>query len=154
MLAEPATAAGALPPFDNSSMDGYAVHASDVAAAADGAPVTLPVADQIPAGDSRILTVAPGTCARIMTGALLPGGADAVVPVEWTSGGTGQVQFFRPVSKRSCDTAARRRCGCGRRTACRRAPGSGRRRSHCWRPAATGPRYVRASTTGRGDRNR
>jgi molybdopterin molybdotransferase len=106
VLAGPATAAGALPPFDNSSMDGYAVHASDVAAAADGAPVTLPVADQIPAGDTRVLTVAPGTCARIMTGALLPAGADAVVPVEWTGGGTGQVQFFRPVSK---DHAIRRR---------------------------------------------
>jgi molybdopterin molybdotransferase len=106
VLAETATAAGALPPFDNSSMDGYAVHASDVAAATASAPVTLPVADQIPAGDSRMLTVAPGTCMRIMTGALLPGGADAVVPVEWTSGGTGQVQFYRPVSK---DHAIRRR---------------------------------------------
>jgi molybdopterin molybdotransferase len=108
VLAETATAAGALPPFDNSSMDGYAVHASDIAAATAEAPVTLPVADQIPAGDSRILTVAPGTCARIMTGALLPGGADAVVPVEWTSGGTGQVQFCQPVSK---DHAIRRRGG-------------------------------------------
>jgi molybdopterin molybdotransferase len=106
VLAETATAAGALPPFDNSSMDGYAVHASDVAAATAGAPVTLPVADQVPAGDTRILAVAPGTCVRIMTGALLPGGADAVVPVEWTSGGTGQVQFCRPVSK---DHAIRRR---------------------------------------------
>jgi molybdopterin molybdotransferase len=106
VLAEPATAVGALPPFDNSSMDGYAVHASDVAAATDAGPVTLPVADQIPAGDSRVLTVAPGTCARIMTGALLPGGADAVVPVEWTSGGTSQVQFYRPVTK---DHAIRRR---------------------------------------------
>jgi molybdopterin molybdotransferase len=105
VLAEPATAAGALPPFDNSSMDGYAVHASDVAAATGDAPVTLPVADQIPAGDSRVLTVAPGTCARIMTGAPLPGGADAVVPVEWTSGGTAQVQFYRPVPK---DHAIRR----------------------------------------------
>src|SRR5215472_5249424 len=99
VLAETATAAAALPLFDNSSMDGYAVHASDIAAATAGSPVTLPVSDQIPAGDSRILTVTPGTCARIMTGALLPGGADAVVPVELTSGGTGQVQFYRPVPK-------------------------------------------------------
>jgi len=106
VLAEAATAAGSLPPFDNSSMDGYAVHASDVAAATAGAPVTLPVADQVPAGDSRALTVAPGTCVRIMTGAPLPGGADAVVPVEWTSGGTAQVQFFQPVPK---DHAIRRR---------------------------------------------
>jgi molybdopterin molybdotransferase len=106
VLAEPATAAGSLPPFDNSSMDGYAVHASDVAAAAADAPVTLPVADQIPAGDSRTLTVAPGTCVRIMTGAPLPGGADAVVPVEWTSSGAAQVQFYQPVTK---DFAIRRR---------------------------------------------
>src|SRR5215468_2188848 len=106
VLAEPATAAGSLPPFDNSSMDGYAVHASDVAAATADAPVTLPVADQIPAGDSRTLTVAPGTCARIMTGAPMPGGADAVVPVEWTSGGTAQVQFYQSVTK---DYAIRRR---------------------------------------------
>jgi molybdopterin molybdotransferase len=106
VLAEAATAAGTLPPFDNSSMDGYAVHASDIAAAAGDAPVTLPVADQIPAGDSRVLTVAPGTCARIMTGAPLPGGANAVVPVEWTSGGSGQVLFYRPVPK---DHAIRRR---------------------------------------------
>ena len=106
VLAETATAVGALPPFDNSSMDGYAVHASDIASATAGAPVTLPVADQIPAGDSRILTVAPGTCVRIMTGARLPGGADAVVPVEWTSGGTAQAQFSRPVAK---DHAIRRR---------------------------------------------
>jgi molybdopterin molybdotransferase len=106
VLAETATAVGALPPFDNSSMDGYAVHASDIAAATAGSPVTLPVADQIPAGDSRILTVAPGTCVRIMTGALLPGGADAVVPVEWTDGGTAQARFSRPVPK---DHAIRRR---------------------------------------------
>ena len=106
VLAEPATAASSLPPFDNSSMDGYAVHASDVAAATADAPVTLPVTDQIPAGDSRIVSVAPGTCVRIMTGALLPGGADAVVPVEWTSGGTAQVQFYQPVTK---DYAIRRR---------------------------------------------
>jgi molybdopterin molybdotransferase len=106
VLAETATAVGALPLFDNSSMDGYAVHASDIAAATADAPVTLPVAGQVPAGDTRILTVAPGTCLRIMTGALLPGGADAVVPVEWTSDGTGQVQFYRPVSK---DHAIRRR---------------------------------------------
>ena len=46
---------------------------SDIAAAAAGAPVTLPVTDQIPAGDIRALTVAPGTCVRIMTGAMMPG---------------------------------------------------------------------------------
>jgi len=80
-------------------MDGYAVHASDVAPATDEAPVILPVADEIPAGDTRAVTVAPGTCARIMTGALLPAGADAVAPVEWTDGGTSQASFSQPAPK-------------------------------------------------------
>src|SRR6266704_3769620 len=88
LLAADAVATAPLPSFDNSSMDGYAVHASDITAATEEAPVILPVADQIPAGDTRTLTVAPGTCVRIMTGALMPAGADAVVPVEWTDGGT------------------------------------------------------------------
>jgi molybdopterin molybdotransferase len=99
VLAADAVAKAPLPSFDNSSMDGYAVHASDIAAASGDAPVTLPVADQVPAGDSRAVTVAPGTCVRIMTGALLPAGADAVVPVEWTDGGTGEARFSRPVPK-------------------------------------------------------
>ena len=99
VLATDAVAMSALPSFDNSSMDGYAVHAADIATATSEAPVTLPVADQIPAGDTRAVTVAPGTCARIMTGALFPAGADAVVPVEWTDGGTGQARFSRPVAK-------------------------------------------------------
>ncbi len=85
-----------LPPFDNSAMDGYAVHAADVAGASAQTPVALPVAGEIPAGDTRTLTVAPGTCMRIMTGALMPAGADAVVPVEWTDGGTGLARFHRP----------------------------------------------------------
>jgi molybdopterin molybdotransferase len=99
VLAADAVAAAPLPPFDNSSMDGYAVHAADLATATEEAPVTLPVADEVPAGDTRAVSVAPGTCVRIMTGALMPGGADAVVPVEWTDGGTGQARFSQPVAK-------------------------------------------------------
>jgi molybdopterin molybdotransferase len=95
-LAEDAAARRPLPSFDNSGMDGYAVHASDVAEAAPGAPVTLPVTDEIPAGDTRTLTVASGASARIMTGALMPGGADAVVPVEWTDGGVKRVAISQP----------------------------------------------------------
>ena len=95
VLTEDAAALCPLPPFDNSAMDGYAVRASDVAAAAD-APVVLPVAGQVPAGDTRTLTLAPGTSARIMTGALLPADADAVVPVEWTDGGTERVAISQP----------------------------------------------------------
>jgi len=99
VLAADAAAVTALPPFDNSSMDGYAVHAADLAAATAEAPVSLPVTDQIPAGDTRAVTVAPGTCVRIMTGALFPAGADAVVPVEWTDGGTDRARFSQPVVK-------------------------------------------------------
>jgi molybdopterin molybdotransferase len=99
VLAADAATATPLPSFDNSSMDGYAVHTSDIAAATEQAPVTLPVTDQVPAGDTRALTVAPGTCVRIMTGALFPAGADAVVPVELTDGGTGRARFFQPVVK-------------------------------------------------------
>jgi molybdopterin molybdotransferase len=99
VLAAGATAATALPSFDNSSMDGYAVHAADIAAATAEAPVTLPVTDQVPAGDTRAMTVAPGTCVRIMTGALMPADADAVVPVELSDGGTGRARFSQPVAK-------------------------------------------------------
>ena len=99
VLAEDAAALTPLPSFDNSSMDGYAVHAVDIAAATAEAPVILPVTDQVPAGDTRALTVAPGTCVRIMTGALFPAGADAVVPVELTDGGSDRARFSRPVVK-------------------------------------------------------
>ena len=99
VLAADAAAVTPLPSFDNSSMDGYAVHAADIAAATAEAPVTLPVTDQVPAGDTRALTVAPGTCVRIMTGALMPASADAVVPVEQTDGGTDGARFSRPVVK-------------------------------------------------------
>ena len=108
VLAEDAAALRPLPSFDNSGMDGYAVHASDVAGAAPGAPVTLPVADEIPAGDTRTVTVAPGTSARIMTGALMPAGADAVVPVEWTDGGVKRVAISQPAP---AGNAIRRRGG-------------------------------------------
>jgi molybdopterin molybdotransferase len=93
VLAKDVTARSPLPPFDNSAMDGYAVRSADLAAASAQAPVTLPVDGEIPAGDTGHWEVAAGTCVRIMTGALMPGGADAVVPVEQTDGGTGQVQI-------------------------------------------------------------
>lgn len=70
-----------LPPFDNSQMDGFAIRASSGAGAAPGSPVTLPVTAHIAAGDPRG-TLAAGVAAAIMTGAPMPTGADAVVPVE------------------------------------------------------------------------
>jgi molybdopterin molybdotransferase len=97
VLAEDVAAAWPLPPFDNSGMDGYAVVAADVAGATPERPVTLPVRGEVPAGDTRPHDLAQGTCLRIMTGAPLPSGADAVVPVEWTDGGAhdGQVTITR-----------------------------------------------------------
>src|SRR5436305_10216837 len=87
VLAEDVPATVSLPPFDNSAMDGYAVRAADVTEA----PVTLPVADDIPAGRTDVRPLEPGTAHRIMTGAPLPPGADAVVMVEDTDGGTETV---------------------------------------------------------------
>ena len=80
-----------LPVFDNSAMDGYAIRAQEIADAAAGDPVTLPVAEDIPAGRTDLLTLAPGTAHRIMTGAPVPAGADAVVPVEATDAGVSVV---------------------------------------------------------------
>jgi molybdopterin molybdotransferase len=95
VLAEDVRAAVALPSFDNSSMDGYAVRAADVADAAEDSPATLPVTGEVAAGDIGVHRLAPGTAIRIMTGAQLPAGADAVVPVEWTDGGTARVAIHR-----------------------------------------------------------
>jgi molybdopterin molybdotransferase len=98
VLAEDITAQWPLPSFDNSAMDGYAVRAADTAAATADAPVTLPVTGEVAAGDTREHQLAPGSCLRIMTGAPLPAGADAVVPVELTDGGTTQVTISAAVT--------------------------------------------------------
>ncbi len=77
-------------------MDGYAVVAADIAGAAEGSPATLRVTGEIAAGDVGVYRLVPGTAIRIMTGAQLPAGADAVVPVEWTDGGIAAVAIYRP----------------------------------------------------------
>ncbi|MFF1500753.1 gephyrin-like molybdotransferase Glp [Streptomyces sp. NPDC058316] len=82
----------ALPPFDNSSMDGYAVRVADVQGADEEFPAVLTVIGDVAAGSDGLpgdRSVQPGEAARIMTGAPLPTGAEAVIPVEWTDGGTG-----------------------------------------------------------------
>lgn len=84
-----------LPAFDNSAMDGYAVVARDVASATSERPVHLPVVGEIAAGQSRLVALSPGTAATIMTGAPVPQGCDAVVPVEWTDRGKATVQITR-----------------------------------------------------------
>jgi molybdopterin molybdotransferase len=92
VLAEDVAARASLPGFTNSAMDGYAVHASDVAGATEQSPVVLPVVNDIAAGNTQALSLAPGQTMRIMTGAPMPHGADAVVPVEATDGGVVRVQ--------------------------------------------------------------
>ena len=84
VLAEEIVASHPLPPFDTSAMDGYAVRAADLAGARAGRPVDLPVVDDIAAGSHSQRPLPPGSAMRVMTGAMLPPGADAVVPVEWT----------------------------------------------------------------------
>lgn len=91
VLAADVVAPLSLPGFDNSAMDGYAVVSEDIAAATDTTPVRLPVAEDIPAGRTDIPTLKPGTAHRIMTGAPLPAGATAVIPVEATDGATDTV---------------------------------------------------------------
>jgi molybdopterin molybdotransferase len=95
LLTEDVVSAIDLPRFANSSMDGYAVRIAEVTGAAPGAAVSLPVAGDIPAGRSDVPELEPWTTLRIMTGAPLPEGADAVVPVEWTDGGTEVVAIER-----------------------------------------------------------
>ncbi|MFJ6721097.1 MULTISPECIES: gephyrin-like molybdotransferase Glp [unclassified Streptomyces] len=89
VLVEDVTVPVALPPFDNSSMDGYAVRVADVQGASEEFPAVLTVIGDVAAGSGELPTVGPGQAARIMTGAPLPPGAEAVVPVEWTDGGAG-----------------------------------------------------------------
>jgi molybdopterin molybdotransferase len=84
VLAADVAAQNDLPSFDNSAMDGFAVLASDLADVSPASPRTLSVVADIPAGTSPEVAIASGQAARIMTGAPMPPGADAVVPVEET----------------------------------------------------------------------
>ena len=89
VLAEDIQADMNIPPLDNTAMDGYAVRAADTAAASVDHPVLLKVIHDLAAGYVTDLRVEPGTAIRIMTGAPIPGGADAVVPFEDTGEGQG-----------------------------------------------------------------
>jgi len=93
-----------LPPFDNSAMDGYALHCEDSTAASLANPATLPVVMDVLAGSAPSGQLQRGQAARIMTGAPIPAGANAVIPVEdtdddWLKGDTvaapAQVQLYR-----------------------------------------------------------
>lgn len=84
-----------LPPFANAAMDGYAVQGQDTAGARRDAPVQLRVIGEVAAGQSSDLVVERGTALRIMTGAPLPQGADAVVPFEQTEAGPGELGWVQ-----------------------------------------------------------
>jgi molybdopterin molybdotransferase len=98
VLAQDARADIDLPPFTNSAMDGFAVVATDTAGASADAPRHLPVVGGIAAGDPGTTPLARGTAVRIMTGAPLPPGADAVIPVEQTRPAEGGVDLLAPVT--------------------------------------------------------
>jgi molybdopterin molybdotransferase len=84
-LAAPVVATTDLPPWDNSAMDGYAVRSADTLGATEDAPVVLRLSGEVRAGEMAVDGVAAGHAFRIATGAPLPPGADAVVPVEQTT---------------------------------------------------------------------
>ena len=86
VLAQDIVAPHPQPRFTNSAMDGFAVRAVDVQGASSEGPVALTCVDVVAAGVEAKVTIGPGECAQIMTGAPLPAGADAVVMVEQTSG--------------------------------------------------------------------
>jgi len=96
VLAEEVRAGFAMPRFTNGAMDGFAVRHNEIAGTSEDAPVTLPVSQELAAGALSTEPLAPGTCARIMTGAPVPEGADTVVPFEQTSGfASDAVEFYK-----------------------------------------------------------
>ena len=105
VLAEFVASSLDLPPFPNSSMDGFAVRSADLAGASPGQPIELEVVGDVPAGQAPTAFVDAHQSVRIMTGAPLPDGADAVIPVEDTDFNDRQagisapemVRIFRPV---------------------------------------------------------
>jgi molybdopterin molybdotransferase len=99
VLAEGLVATHDVPPFDNSAMDGYALVASDTTGASCEHPTRLLLTDTIPAGHSASSRIFPGQAAKIMTGAPLPDGADAVVQCEVTKEAGDSVLIFEAAKK-------------------------------------------------------
>lgn len=96
ILARDLTAAENVPPFDRSPYDGYAFRAADTAKASREHPVVLRVLEEIPAGFMPSAAVTEGTASKIMTGAPIPPGADAVVKYELAEASDGSVTLFFP----------------------------------------------------------
>jgi len=111
VLAEPVDAPHDIPQFANSAMDGFAVRAADTR----GAPVTLEIIEDVPAGSIPNLPVGHGQATRIMTGAPMPEGADAVVMVEDTSSSGDRVQIGSAVADGTSVRAAGGDLGAGDR---------------------------------------
>ena len=97
VLGEEIVAPHSVPPFDNSAMDGFAVRAADVVDANADSPTALLISETIPAGHMATHRLGPGEAAKIMTGAPLPGGADAVVQSESTREEGSHVLVLEPV---------------------------------------------------------
>ena len=126
-------------------MDGYAVRTADVAGATEEFPAVLTVIGDVAAGSGELPEVGPGQAARIMTGAPLPPGAEAVVPVEWTDGGAGGGPATDDAPRSEGDAGAQRRGPRpppGRRPAptSARAAATSRRETSPWRPARSSGR--------------
>jgi molybdenum cofactor synthesis domain-containing protein len=85
VTAETLVASDPIPPFANTGVDGFAVRAADTAPATPDSPVRLRIVDELPAGKAPTVPVAPGEAIRIMTGAPVPEGCDAIVMVEDTA---------------------------------------------------------------------
>jgi molybdopterin molybdotransferase len=102
LLAENVTSGVALPGFDNSSMDGYAVRAVDTRDASEEHPLELPVVGDVVAGAKTRSGMGPGLAMRIMTGAPIPAGADAVIPLEQTDRGVARVRLTKPAHTGDC----------------------------------------------------
>jgi len=95
VLSEDVVAEVPLPPFDTAATSGYAVRLEDVAAAGSGRPVTLPVVGDVGAASTSAYSVQSGFSVRLATGAPVPAGTEAVVPLSWTDGGVAQVRIDR-----------------------------------------------------------
>ena len=97
VLAEELHATENIPPFDNSAMDGYAVRAADVKNATEKQPAVLSVVETIAAGYAPTKQVAAGQASRIMTGAMMPQGANAVIMQEVTQQEGDEVKIFESI---------------------------------------------------------
>ena len=99
VLASDIVATTDIPPFDRSPFDGYALRTADTAAATAGAPVTLQILEEVPAGSLPTVAVTAGTAVKILTGSPVPKGADTVVKYELTKFDKDTVTLFEPVAR-------------------------------------------------------